>query len=80
MHSVYLNGFVSYMTGIAVIYLFGLGYIPFGSWAFGSDLAVWSVILPTLPLMLVGDAIKAFVLIWVLPILVREMKTIRGNE
>ena len=65
------------ILGMAVIYLLGFSYIPIAAIFFGSKLAVWAMIIPTLPFMMIGDVIKIVFLTAVVPTLKREYEHIR---
>lgn len=66
--------FVGALSALIFMYGVGLLYIPFGAMVYGNDLAAWSAIVSTLPLMIVGDLIKSFALTLVVPVLMRELK------
>jgi len=66
--------FVGALSALIFMYGVGLLYIPFGAMVYGNDLAAWSAIVSTLPLMIVGDLIKSFALTLVVPVLRRELK------
>jgi biotin transport system substrate-specific component len=65
------------ILGMAVIYLFGLSYIPLAAFFSGSKLAVWAMIIPILPLMIIGDVIKIIFLTAIVPTIKREYEHIR---
>lgn len=73
----YINVLIASFTGIFVIYLFGLGYIPLAAVFFGSELVVMAAILPGLPFMIIGEWIKIISLALLVPILTRELEKIR---
>lgn len=73
----FVNVLIASLVGIAIIYLFGFGYIPCASFLFGSKLAVLAAILPGLPLMLIGECLKITGLTMVVPILSRELEKAR---
>ena len=73
----FLNVISGSLVGMVTIYLFGLGYIPFASFLFGSELAVLAAMLPGLPLMICGDCLKIACLAMIVPILTRELEKAR---
>ncbi len=73
----FINVSIASFIGIAVIYLFGFGYIPLAGVFFGSEVAVLAAILPSLPFMIIGDCIKIIGLTVIVPILVRELERAR---
>ncbi|MGE5607353.1 MAG: biotin transporter BioY [Bacteroidota bacterium] len=75
----FVNVIIASLVGIAIIYLFGFGYIPFAGFLFGSELAVLAAILPGLPLMLIGECLKIIGLTMVVPILTRELEKARQS-
>lgn len=75
----WLRIFLAGLVGMVIIYSCGLAYIPLATVFFGSKLAVWAVLLPTLPLMMLGDLIKLLFITSLAPLLQLELARIRGR-
>ena len=73
----FINVIAASLSGMAIIYFFGVGYIPCASILFGSELAVLATLLPTLPLMIIGECLKIAGLTMVVPLLTRELEKAR---
>lgn len=74
-----VNVIIASFIGMVIIYLFGLGYIPFAGFLIGSELAVLATLLPSLPLMIIGDCLKIAGLTMVVPLLTRELEKVRQS-
>jgi len=73
-----LNIMVGAVAGVSLIYLCGLAYIPFAAKFYGTGWAVWTVVLGTLPFMLIGEAIKIAVVSAIVPVIRKELEEAKG--